>query len=85
MQLGLVVGTTNATVKHPSMDGQKLLIVQPLMHDGVSCDGHPFVVVDVLGAGPGDEVMITSDGKFTRSLLNDNKTPVRWTVQGIRD
>ena len=34
MQLGLVVGTATSTVKHASLRGQKLLVVQPLMADG---------------------------------------------------
>ena len=34
MQLGEVIGTATATVKHPSMKGWKLLVVQPYLADG---------------------------------------------------
>jgi ethanolamine utilization protein EutN len=42
-----------ATVKHPSMAGWKLLIVQPYGPDGQTPDGDPVLVVDALGAGIG--------------------------------
>ncbi len=66
MQAGLVVGTATATVRHPSMSGWKLLVVQPLAPDGRSPDGDPILAVDALGAGTGEVVIISSDGKGTR-------------------
>jgi ethanolamine utilization protein EutN len=85
MQLALVIGNATATVKHASMEGRKLLIVQPLLADGVSPDGEPLLTVDGVGAGRGDTVMITSDGRGARAMVGSDTTPVRWTVIGIRD
>jgi len=85
MQQGLVVGTATATVKHPSMDGVKLLVVQFLSADGRSPDGEPVLAVDRLGAGRGQMVILSSDGKATRELLGSETTPVRWCVIGIPD
>jgi len=85
MVLAKVVGTTTATLKHPSMQGWRLLIVQPLMADSKSPDGEPVLAVDKLGAGSGSYVMITSDGKAVREWLKDERTPVRWGVLGICD
>jgi ethanolamine utilization protein EutN len=85
MQLGLVVGTATSTVKHATLRGQKLLVVQPLMADGRTADGDPQIAVDAVGAGKGETVMITSDGKYVREILNAEATPVRWSVIGIRD
>ena len=85
MQLALVVGTATSTVKHASMHGQKLLVVQPLLADGRGADGDPQIAVDSVGAGKGERVMITSDGKFTREVLKTEATPVRWSVIGICD
>ena len=65
MQTGLVVGTATATVKHPSLTGWKLLVVQPLGPDN-SPDGDPIIVGDKLGAGAGQTVIISSDGRGTR-------------------
>ena len=67
------------------MEGWKLLIVQPLAADMRSPDGDPVIAVDALGAGQGEMVILTSDGKGTRALLNSDTTPVRWSVMGIRD
>lgn len=84
MQSALVIGTTRATVKHESLNGQRLLIVQPLGAND-SPDGGPMIAIDQLGAGRGDRVMITSDGRYTRSLVNHSNTPVRWCTIGILD
>lgn len=67
------------------MQGAKLLVVQALMADGQSPDGEPLIAVDMLGAGRGETVLITSDGQFTRSLLGSEATPVRWSVMGIQN
>lgn len=85
MQAGLVVGTARATAKHASLEGQKLLVVQFLKADGRSPDGDPVLSVDTLGAGRGDTVILTSDGRTTRELLKSDTTPVRWSVIGIQD
>lgn len=85
MQLGSVVGTATATVKHPSLKGCKLLVVQCYGADGRSTDGDPLVAIDALGAGTGDRVMISSDGKATRELVGDRTSPVRYSVIGIAD
>jgi ethanolamine utilization protein EutN len=85
MQLGLVVGTATATVKHATLQGWKLLVVQPLMADGASADGDPQLAVDKFGAGRGDRVVITSDGKAIDELMKTKLAPVRWSVMGIAD
>ncbi|MFO0885516.1 MAG: EutN/CcmL family microcompartment protein [Pirellulales bacterium] len=44
MQIARVVGTATSTIKHSSMHGQKLLmVVQPLMADGVTPDADPQI------------------------------------------
>ena len=85
MVLGRVVGTATATVKHASMKGWKLLVVQPVMADDATPDGGPLLAVDSLGAGRGATVILSSDGRFTRQMVGNDLTPVRWCVIGIRD
>ena len=85
MQAGLVVGTAISTVKHPSLTGWKLLVVQPFGSDRATPDGDPVLAVDALGAGKGERVIITSDGKAARELVRSETTPVRWSVVGIAD
>jgi ethanolamine utilization protein EutN len=84
MQLGLVLGTATATIKHSSLEGRTILIVQPRRIDGEP-DGDPLLAVDTVGAGHGETVMITSDGRSARSYLGVDATPVRWTTIGIKD
>jgi len=85
MLSGRVIGSATATVKHPSMVGWKLLLVQPYGPDGHTPDGDPMLAVDALGAGIGEKVIISSDGRGTRELLASENTPVRWSVIGIAD
>jgi ethanolamine utilization protein EutN len=72
-------------VKHPSMEGCRLLLVMALQADGRTIEGDPILVVDTLGAGQGEWVMITSDGIGARELLGSKNSPVRWTVLGLPD
>ena len=85
MQLARVVGTATSTIKHPTLTGWKLLIVQMLQTDGRTPDGEPVVSIDTYGAGPGQTVLITSDGLGTREIMQAKNTPVRWSVMGIAD
>jgi ethanolamine utilization protein EutN len=85
MLTATVIGTATASVRHPSLAGSKLLVVQPYQIDGKTPDGEPQLAVDRLGAGIGDAVVITSDGKYVREILNSDTTPVRWSVIGLKD
>jgi ethanolamine utilization protein EutN len=85
MLLGQVIGTAVSTLKHASMDRQKLLIVQPMLADGRQPDGDPLIAVDAVGAGVGQQVILTSDGRFARDWLQAKATPARWAVIGIQD
>ena len=85
MQLARVIGTATATVKHPSLEGAKLLVVQPLMADGKAPDGDPQISIDTVSAGPGDLELITSDGRLLRDLLKSSTTPARWSTIALID
>jgi ethanolamine utilization protein EutN len=85
MFVGRVMGNATATVKHPSMEGWKLLLVMALQADGKAIEGDPILVVDSIGAGRGETVVITSDGLGAREMLGNVNTPVRWSVLGIVD
>jgi ethanolamine utilization protein EutN len=85
MQLGRVVGNATSTVKHPSLSGWKMLVVQFYGADGRTPDGDPLVAVDALGAGVGAKVVVSSDGKATRELMGSKTSPVRYSVIGIQD
>jgi len=84
MQLGLVIGHATSTIKHPSMVGLRLAIVQ-VLGAGRKPEGDPVLAVDKLGSGIGQTVVLNSDGKAARELVGNDKTPVRWFVIGAED
>lgn len=83
MQLGRVKGKATSTLKHPTFQGERLLIVQ-LETEAGRPDGEPILVFDRLGAGAGDRVICTSDGRALQDLLGPT-TPGRWSVLGLPD
>ncbi len=84
MLIGMVEGNVVTTIKHRSMHGWRLLIVQPLDHAG-GADGDPLLAIDMLGADRGCKVLISNDGRSTREMVGDNNSPVRWAVIGLLD
>jgi ethanolamine utilization protein EutN len=84
MQLAKVVGRTTATVKHETLAGQRLLIIQPLDAAG-NADGEPQIAIDNIGSRQGDTVLLTTDGTAVRELVKKENTPIRWAVIGIPD
>ena len=84
MQLGTVIGHATSTIKHPSFNGWRLVIVQ-MLNVKRQPEADPVVAIDKLGSGPGQTVVLNSDGKGARELIGDDKSPVRWFVIGIVD
>ncbi len=83
MQLGRVVGTVTATIKHSTFQGERMLVVQ-LEDGGGRPDGEPVLSFDRLGAGRGDVVLVTNDGLALQEQLG-RTTPGRWSVMGLPD
>ncbi|MBL4883082.1 MAG: EutN/CcmL family microcompartment protein [Planctomycetaceae bacterium] len=84
MQIAKVCGKATATVKDDSLIGWRLMLVQPLMADG-SPDEFPQLAIDELGAGVGDQVLLTTDGAEIQKMMKTKKAPVRYAVIGIVD
>lgn len=74
-----------ASVHHPSYDGLKLLIVQPLGDSGAD-EGSSLLAVDVVQAGVGDLVLVNSEGNGARQILKlGEQVPIRSVIVGIID
>ena len=84
MQQGIVIGHAISTVKHPSLVGWRLAVVQTLGPD-MKPEGEVLLAVDNMGAGSGTKVILNNDGKRVRELVGDEKSPARWFVCGILD
>ncbi|MFN7975909.1 MAG: EutN/CcmL family microcompartment protein [Acidobacteriota bacterium] len=61
MNLARVTGTVVATLKDPSIEGQRLLLLQPLGPDGTD-RGTPIVATDTVSSGD-REVVVFVRGK----------------------
>ncbi len=83
MQVGRVIGNTTSTVKHATLNGERMLIVQLLNRAGAP-DGEPVIAFDRLGARRGDRVVLTNDGRALQELLGAT-TPARWSVMALPD
>lgn len=84
MQIGKVLGQGISTVKHKTLAGWRMLVVQPLTPAG-GCDGEPLLAIDMLGAAAGQKVLLSNDGAGARQLVGAPDSPVRWLVLGICD
>lgn len=83
MFLARIEGTAVAPVKHETLNGCRFLVAQRLEADG-SAATEPQLIVDWLGAGKGDTVLVSTDGDIARTRLG-NTTPARLVVIGIVD
>ncbi len=84
MLLARVDGAVVATRKHPSFDGWKLLLCQPINGQGEP-EGQPVVAIDPHGAGLHSRVIVSSDGAAARAAVGDPKSPVRFIIVAVVD
>jgi ethanolamine utilization protein EutN len=84
VKLCRVKGNVVATVKHPTYQGHKVMIVQPVDPAGKDT-GESFVAVDLVQAGPGDQVLVMQEGNGVRQILKVEKLPIRSVIIGIVD
>lgn len=83
MELAKVIGTVVATQKDPSLQGKKLLLVQPVT-PALSPLGNARVMVDTAGAGVGELVLIVM-GAAARCAARQQNAAIDGAVVGIVD
>jgi len=79
-----VIGNATTTVRHRSFRGVRLLLCEVLDAGGVGT-GAVIVAGDWLGAGKGDEVLVTSDGDAAAAHTGDARGPLRNVIVGLVD
>ena len=84
MLIARVIGELVATQKHPSHEGHKVLLVQPLNLDGTD-RGDVVVALDAVDAGVGDRVLLSTDGYAASSALGRPQSPIDMAVIGFID
>ena len=83
MILGRVIGNVVSTKKEESLIGMKLMKVE--ITEG-SESGKHLVAVDMIGAGNGEEVIITSGSSARKALRGENQdAPIDAIIVGIVD
>jgi ethanolamine utilization protein EutN len=83
MFLGRVVGCIWSTVKDPNLEGQRLLIVQPVTPEG-KATGKRLICADWSGAGAG-ELVYWCRGKESSFPFLPREVPADTTIVGIID
>ncbi len=85
MRLCRVIGPVVSTVKHPDYAGRTLLSVQPI-DERSEAFGRSFLAIDRVQAGPGDRVLVLSEGNGVRQILGAaSPPPIRSVIVGIVD
>lgn len=83
MQLGRIIGNVVCTMKNATLEGKKLLLVQPIDRQGRD-KGRVLVAVDSVGAGAG-ETIYWCRGREASFPFLPNLTPTEATIVGIVD
>jgi len=84
MNYARIDGNIVTAACHPSMEGFRTVICQPLDAEGNE-EGTPVLAIDCHGAGLHERVILSTDGSSTRELVGDPKTPLRNLIVGIVD
>jgi microcompartment protein CcmK/EutM len=84
MLIARVIGEVVATQKHPSHEGRKILLVQPLNLDG-SNRGDALVALDAVDAGVGDKVLLATEGYSAMTSVNRPQSPIDMSIIAFID
>jgi len=84
MLIGRVVGNIVSTKKDLKLDGEKLLLVQPLELSGAA-KGTPIIAIDRMGAGPKERVLYTQDGRTAQQILGRGTAAIDAAILGVID
>ena len=84
MKIARVIGSVESVIKHPTYANTKMLVVQPL-DDQLKPKGRTHPAIDTVGAGIGEIVLVTEEGKAARERLGQKNVPMRTLIVGIID
>lgn len=84
MKLCRVIDPVVSTIKHPTYNGLKLLVVEQV-NEKLKSTGTEFLAVDRVQAGEGDLVLVMQEGNGVRQLFGVKKFPIRSVIVGIVD
>ena len=83
MHFATVIGTVVSTVKVPSWQGYRLLMLQPTDESGTA-GGKPLVAIELVSAAPGQRVFYVR-GREAATALPNPENPADAAIVGIVD
>ncbi|MFH0991395.1 MAG: EutN/CcmL family microcompartment protein [bacterium] len=85
MLLGKIVGSITSSSKHDAYNGKTVFLVRPIYPDGTVKSG-TMIAVDTVGAGEGDIVLVSSEGRAAQEILEfKTRQPLRSIILAIVD
>ena len=83
MFLAKVVGKIVSTTKDEGLNGKKILIIAPIDMNGI-VTGKEIVSIDSVGAGIGDQVLVT-EGSVSMYAFGGDNVPIDSAIVAIID
>lgn len=83
MKMGRVIGRVVSTVKIESLEGVKLLLVQPL-DENLTVIGDAIVAADTIQSGPGDLIYYETSKEASR-VIETKMNPIDAAIMGKID
>jgi len=83
MLMGKVVGMLVSTRKETSIEGLRLMLVRAVNEEGRESGSH-VVAADVVGAGPGEMVLVAQGSSARQTKLTDHR-PIDAVIMAIVD
>ena len=84
MFVGRVIGEVVSTIKHASLRGRKLLVVEKTDTTGRVL-GESQLAVDSVDAGVGDLVLVVDEGGSAAIVTGLPNPPIRTVIVGVID
>ena len=85
MILCRVVGDVVAPVKNSRLDGEKLLLCQPVDLADQPKGQASLIALDRVQAGEGDLVLVNKEGGGARIIYKDEQTPIQAVIVAVVD
>lgn len=85
MFLAKVVGKVVSTTKDEGLNGKKILVVAPINMDGEVINSERVVSIDSVGAGIGDQVLVTSGSVSMYPFAENNGVAIDSAIVAIID
>jgi microcompartment protein CcmK/EutM len=93
MKMARVIGRVVCSRKYPTLEGKKLLLIEPLNWDDGKSAGDPLVAADCVGAGAAEKVFFVQSREALVAFQNyegetaaqDALPPVDASIVGIID